>query len=473
MDQQPSFIETVVSNQTPWFESCVLGCIIMDKGFRAKSLRVMNIDPLTKKTIQDFTSPIDHALLEALKIFISCSGRGFVVPSADFIGVILTDMASKAKLRPSEINDGVDRFNQVCAIKLSTVLPIANQGLAIWLGKQRTARVVQEHTADPNWSADDMHADVRANLQAVNRVDGADTFIEFGYSLDNQILDVKRIEIPGLPGLSKHMGGGLARGEGNLIVAPQGSGKTIFACQVGSGLVIENELLTGIIATTEQSSAQLEPRVVSCHCGVPYNRIMDRFDESLLLPHEKTEYRLMRQALKGRLFWEDWNKEDRSRSITSDIYDVVHQRQDQLGKPIDFFILDWIGGALGATDLKNADKIRHIYQMTADTLFQLAKDENMIVIAMAQAAMATSQNTIRVDATKIAECKSMGANATNVVGITAMYDENAMDQMVEGGEPVWANRQFFYASKTRMGPGGKCSFLRKYEYQKMVDPMKK
>ena len=471
MDKRSSFVEELISNQTPWFETVVLACVFRHKESRSRALKVINVNPSGKSTIQDFTAPLDHALFEALRIYVDCVGRSFGVPEENFMEAILTQMADSGQtIARSEIPQALDRFRELFTIDVESAVPIMMQGIKFWLSKQRTARVIGEHTAVSTWDPASMWQETQQNITALKSLTSEGSFFSFGHGVDNHVLDISRVKLHTLPGLTDMLGGGVAKEEAILFVAPQGAGKTILACQLGLDLSTHSRQ-TGIICTTEQGHEQLEPRIISNGCDIPYNLIMDKFRDESLLPHQLAAYKNLRQSLSGKLFWEDWNKEDRSRSIAGDLYDVVHARQDQLGRKIDYLILDWIGGALGRVALKDADKIRHIYQATGDTLCQLAVDEKMITVGFAQATMANSVNTVKVDASKIGECKSLGQNFTSVVGVTLMLDNDAGAD--PDSAPIYSNRQYFYASKTRKGTGGLRSFARKYDYQRIHDPSRK
>jgi replicative DNA helicase len=472
MDQSNfNLVENIISNQVDWFEIMVLGCLLKDYDFYKRVRDVLCVDALTGKPVKDFQADADNALYKIIHQYYGIV-KSKHAPQMDvrFADAALISESSQRDgiIGPSEIQLVMDRLAQAQAIDISTSMPMVKEGFVYWLSKFRMTRITQEMTTQNTlWNPRDVLAAVKQQLHSVGIVDGEETFFSFAHSIDNSILDVIRTPIPGLKNLTRVMGGGFGQKEGTLFVGGEGSGKTILSCQLGCDLAMHANKV-GIIISTEQGHEELVPRCVSNLCNIPYNRIMDKFDPRLLTTDiEKQRYAEMRAGCDGKLFWEDWNRDDRGRSVEKDLRDLISQRQDQIGKKIDFIILDWIGGALGKLNQNNMDKLRVIYQISADAVAHAARDLNMFTIAFAQATSGACVNKRRIDSTMIGECKGMGKNFTNVIGITALFVD---EQMPDGDEqPIYAPRQFFYASKGRKGKGGFTSFLRQFEYQRMVD----
>ena len=460
-----SFEKTIVDNCTDWFEMMVLSAVLRDRQFRNQAFRVLCLD-MKGKVAPDFTTDIDNAIYAALQSYFTCVGEKAPPISEAFAEVLFNQMAAQAKILAfSDVPNAMERLRFVLGQDIGSSLPTVTKGFSYWLKKQRTQRIIQARTGMQNWDPSVLMEELHQNTGAVTQLDQQDSFFEFGHGLDNQLLDIERIPITSLVDLTKALGGGFGKSEASLFIAPQSSGKTILATQVHADLSCYGQ--TGVLISTEQPHEQLEPRVISNKCRILFERIKDGVKPDFLSAEENQRIAEFRAKVKGKMFWEDWNKVDHSRSIAGDLRDVIHRRQDQLGKPLDYFILDWIGGALGKLSVGDMDKLRLIYQLTADTICQICAEENMYALAFAQAVMATSVNQMRIDASKLAECKSMGNNFTNVVGITLLYK----DGVAPGDEDaaIYDPRQYFYVSKGRKSVGGKMPFLRAYEYQKMAD----
>jgi hypothetical protein len=463
---QPSFIELIIASQTDWFELMVLKCILSDSEFRSRAIKVLNIDALTGKPVKDFTADIDNAVYQAIMTFVQCTGGRVEMPM-NFAHSILTQMGDQADLiGAGEVPMAIHRLETARNLDLQAAAPLVAAGFKIWLTKRRTERIIRAHTSANTWNSEAMMNEARVNSVAVDMSTAADTFFEFGHGIDTVKLDVKRIKIPTLGQLTRALGGGFAKKEGTLFIAPEGSGKTILGCKLGSVLTSQ-ENQVGVVISTEQDHEELEPRVIASNCGVPYDLIKDGVKLELLTKEQKDSYHRFRDAIKGKLFWEDWGAADHGRSIEHDLLEIIDRRQNQIGRKIDFIVLDWIGGALGKLEGKDGDKLTFIMKLAGDTVCQIAKDMDMYTIAFAQASMALAVNKKRVDASCIANCKSLGQKFTNVIGITMMYAEN--QNLEAGDEPIYDNRQWFYISKGRKSKGGCVPFMRRFNFQDMAD----
>lgn len=445
----------------------VLACLVRDADFFSKAGKILGKDPKTGFVSMDFATDIDNALMQVIDLHYQCMGARPPLLTLNFTQVAANSIASDARgvIGPDEVEGVVFRLNQILALRVEECKPIVVEGFGYWLGKRRVAKVIREQTSMTNWNPAEMLQSISTQVSAVGLANSVPTFFEFGNALDNRILETARIPIPGLSGLTKSLGGGLAKKEGTLFIAPQGSGKTVLACQLGSSLSASSGQI-GIIITTEQGHEELEPRVIANKCGIPFNLIKDGFDERALREDMRERYHRFREQIKGKLFWENWNRNDRAKTIRNDLKDVIHRRQDELGKKVDYVILDWIGGALGKMSEGDADRLRFTYQLTGETICDIAREEDMYTVAFSQANMALAINKPRVDATMIKECKSLGEPFTNVIGMTALWDQTPQ----EGDDNIiWAPRQFFYVDKARKSQGGRTPFLRQFDYQRIGD----
>jgi KaiC/GvpD/RAD55 family RecA-like ATPase len=337
---------------------------------------------------------------------------------------------------------------------------LAEQGFAYWLQKYRTKRILHEYQYKKGWDAGEVAGLIHQQLRALEGLEGKQHVFEFGHGIDNDLLDVERLP-SGINKLDHAMGGGFGRKEGNLIISPTGGGKTVCACQLAGSFASQN--LKGILLTTEQGHEELEPRLVSNFCGIPFERIKDKVDLKLLNPSERQKYDDFREKMRGRLFFSEWR--DSSKAAHTHLEEEVDRIAQKVGQ-VDFLIVDWIGGALGELNLNDTSSIRHIYQATADKTWDISEKYDMTTIAFAQAHPEKGVNRVKVDSSVLSECKSMGRNACYIIGITALLKN--LEDMTDD-TPTYKDQQFFYISKGRKSIGGKVPFRRQYEFQRMAN----
>jgi len=444
----------------------VLRCVISDSEFRQKTIKMLCINPKDGKPIKDFSTDINNALYSAQVMFVQLTGGRVEMP-LQFAESILTQMSETSDLiGPDEVSQAMMHLRTIMELQIQPSKAMVMDGFRIWLGKRRAERVIRAHTAFPTWSASDMLDETRLNNAAIDLTEGEDSFVEFGVGLDTQKLDIHRIPLNGLRSLSQAIGGGFANKEATLVVAPEGSGKTILGCQIASVLASQQNQV-GIFVSTEQGSEELEPRVISCNCQIPYDLIKDKFHVSMLNAEQLKRYHAFREAIKGKLFWENWGVGDHNMSIENDLMELITRREEQIGRKVNFLVLDWIGGALGKLRAEDHERITPSLQLAGDTVAQVAKERDMYTIAFAQANMSMAINRPNVNATMISNCKSLGQKFTNVIGLTLMFPKGV--QQDEDGAPIYDLRQSYHISKGRKGKGGNVPFFRQYDYQRMTD----
>lgn len=278
----------------------------------------------------------------------------------------------------------------------------------------------------------------------------------------NKELDIRRIQ-SGLTQLDAKIGGGFGEKEHSLFIAGTGGGKTVMACQLAATFALNGE--PGIFISTEQGHEELEPRIYSNLCSIPFNLIKDGVKEDKL-PEDKLKLveELDRQ-LAAKLTFLDW-KDDRSKSVMQDLENEVLRFTETKGFPPKWMIFDWIGGGLGQLSVKDLALVRQIYQLTADKMAQIADTHNMVTISFAQAATAKAKNNAKIDSDCMAECKSMGRAAVNIIGISALTD-NTDEQEGVNAPPMYRDKQFFYVSKARKGEGAMIPFRREFAFQRI------
>jgi replicative DNA helicase len=256
------------------------------------------------------------------------------------------------------------------------------------------------------------------------------------------------------------MGGGFGMKEMTLMIGSTGAGKTVFACQLATAFALNGE--PGILITTEQTHDQLEPRYVACNCSIPIEQIKDGINFDKMSKAQVQLIKEMQAKIGKKMVILDWIN-DRSKTVCEDLSEEIRRfRSDYKVNPR-WLIFDWIGGAMGAVSNKDMSVFRLIMQKTADKLADIAHQESMAVIALAQGNIKECRNNMRVDSTCLAENKSLGRNATTILGISQLQEQ--VDAM-SSGEPPYVRKQFIFVSKARKGVGGLIPVRRAFEYQR-------
>jgi hypothetical protein len=459
MDEKTA--RTLIDNDTTWFEGLVLAHLINNPKFYSRVCSILCVNPVTGNYFNDFKSYIDGAIYKAINMYYLCMGGGQVDPMNMQWGKSLLQQLAKdgEGLIESDIQAAISRLEEIMSMNPGNVGVMVEASFTYWISRYRAQKVMSEFAYKKGWDPNDVISGIKAQLSSIEMTLAEDSIFEFGHGIDTDTLDVERLS-SGLHKLDYSLGGGFGRKEGNLFIAGTGAGKTIAATQFGGAFALQN--LKGVIITTEQSHEELEPRIISNFCNIPFEKVKDKIDLNILRADEKKNYMDFRDKIRGNLFISDWVT-DNSKSVLQDLDDEVDKIANRAGG-IDFLILDWIGGALGSMDLNRPEKIRHIYQATADKTWELAKTYNITTLAFAQGHPEKAVNRIRVDSSVLSECKSMGRNASYIIGITAMLKNQ--DDMV-ADKPTYTDRQFYYISKGRKSIGGKVPFHRDYAYQRM------
>jgi hypothetical protein len=349
-----------------------------------------------------------------------------------------------------EIFDEASRQNLVESTR------IVSLGLITWLKKVRLGYVVPDETQHTDYNPDNVVKVLAEHNAAIDKLvtDQSASFVPFGTGLDEADDGATRIST-GLRCLDEPLGGGLARGESTLFIAATGVGKTVAATHLAAHFAGMG--LRGLLITTEEKRKALELRIVSNRANIPYKRIREKFDERQLQSDELARYRAVRKQLETQLTIIEWLG-DRSRSVREDLDIEVLKCA-----PVDFVILDWIGGALGST---TPELVRLAFQGAADKLAEIALRHNIICIGMAQAHPGQSRNKAKVDSTMLCECKTMGQRAANIIGMSGL---RVIDEEGRESEILYRDKQYFYISKCRKSKGGLKPFIREFDYQRIRD----
>lgn len=342
----------------------------------------------------------------------------------------------------------------------SSVMHCTKAGMLYWLNKGRMSFAVELARAK-NWGADKLMNWLRAEKLHISSL-SEQKKVDHGLwsSLNTQIADVIRFPCS-IPRLNFVLGGGFGRGEATLAICPTGAGKTALSTQLTGEWCMQG--LKGIYVTTErtQPAHKLALRMISQQCGIPFKQIKDGIKATTLQDVQQVAVGKMQQAIGDHnLRFVHWFELTNPNDVEQ-LPGLIDQYAQMLGG-LDFFILDWLGGALEVSTDK--DKKRLIYQRGADIVAEVAANYDVSGLVLAQA-HENARNKPRVTAADAQENKSMGNNMTNIMGVSAMMDKSVSG---EGEGANYMREQYLNLPKTRGGEGGLVPVDRKFEYQKFT-----
>lgn len=281
----------------------------------------------------------------------------------------------------------------------------------------------------------------------------------FGSGLDNEELDVERIPTGFMP-LDVSLGGGLGKKEATLVIAAPGVGKTVFATQMTSMMAIKRNVRV-LLISTEQKHRELEPRIVSAQCNIPFNLIKDKFRPEILQPDQLERYKALRRGLHDNNFQIlNWSS-SRDKNIFSVIDAMVEATKEKMGG-LDVLFLDWLGAALGEHATNDPNEYRLILKRGANAFVDALERHDLVGAVFAQAHPTLGINHRRVDSSTLSECKTLGERMTNILGITGMLTKEDDGE----AEMIFQERQSFYISKARKSEGNAVPMKRDFGYQR-------
>jgi hypothetical protein len=447
------------------FESYLLaGCIKhWDLWAQFRSLICIASDK-PNEWVSDFENPADNAIYYAVMSHnVQFAGKNAHAPlSLDLLTGYLNMLASKGFLVGfSEVQLIQYRFAELLQLDLGPAVPTVTMCVPHWIRTRRMRAIVSMNAElNPDLVMSQM---TKLNSQLASASGKKnDYFIGENFESGPPVM-VQRYPM-GMHGLDAVVGGGLARGEGAYFIAAQNTGKTVHAVQTAVTLASSSKL-RGILISTEEGNDRLERRIFSRVARLPYRKVKDGIDPSTFTPDEKKRFDLARQELRELPFRiVVWPKTG-DLSIVNDIDAQIARYQDMFGG-LDFVSLDWIGGALGSLKENDPGFLRILYQITGDKMAAVASTHNLITMSYAQARPKPREgyDNPRVGPEHLNECKTLGNNMTTGVGISGLRSQADAD-----GTPLFEDKQFFYAFKSRTGEGGRVPFWRNYAIQQISD----
>lgn len=342
--------------------------------------------------------------------------------------------------------------------------------IGYWLGKRRLAHTVTRRIAFTDWEAKDVASGINQEIQFLSGVLEEGTHVaEFSHL----VFTIRPSEVGCIPsGLTvydRQLGGGFHVGEGHLVIAAPGVGKTVFALQMAAQAAALGYHVAFI--TTEQPADELVPRILANRCNIKFNTISRNYNFAKLDPRKQQRVQEIATKLHKRLFFYDWNI--KKKTVESGGLEEEYEDCVKRSGRCDMLLLDWIGGSITDESRNDKDKKRLAMQNAADATAQLGRDKKIVTVAMAQAHKSLGINNPVVSVSDCTDCKTMDQRMTVVSGLTGMLSKDAKAAVQEGKDPaalgLFETQQWIYTSKARKSVGGHAPFRRSFEYQRMED----
>lgn len=460
-------LKTIIRTQRPWFERTVLQVMISSREAytRNKGLICSEMPALggkkTKQRYKDFLTPADNVLWQAIEL--ARTGA----PSAEALSFsailpFLHQAKHDARLLDHEFIDLIQRIPPLCTKPDAPIVEMVTNAVPEWIGYFRT-KALAARSQGSNFDPETLSEELGEVRRATSLIRHGETMGKFGAGVTAKEPPVERFPLLSFPKLTRQLGGGPGRGEYYLVIAPQSGGKTVMALQLAYDLATSGRTPRRVMYVfTEQTQKELEVRLISARTDIDFNLIKDGINWDTLPPDKIAKAQAVIAELENAIVFVDWTK-DKSKGVTQNLEEEVHTFTRKYGPP-DAIVFDWIGGALGEIDKNNMAFLRMVYQQASDKLANLANVYQIPVFSFAQAAMAQAANKPRVDQTMIAECKSLGNNATGVWGISALTE--AFDPNSPGSEATFRDDQNLYLAKARKSQGGLVKLRREFAWQR-------
>jgi KaiC/GvpD/RAD55 family RecA-like ATPase len=431
----------VLRAQRPWIERNITGVAMVDRELATEVLRKAFIyDPETLMYSDCFAESWVNLIWKALSMFWNTVPETLPVKQVPLEFVLSYIEQNKEGHSQQDLEmaktelPGMLRVAQNSGYRNVWCLqaPLVLEWLDMILGK----RVQDQILVNAQGGAMPSHR------QMVGLVDAVPTAATGGVVVDiDDVLfgarDNLRVLRLLIPGLHACMGEApLYMKTSTLIAAGKGCGKTVLATQALAEAIKYD--VPVLFITTEESGEQLMPRLLANMLSYDYGKLRSahelNINQSLtglveierkqgILPKDiqnnplrLAEVQRLAERMRKNACMVEWTSG--SLTVEDHIHAEYARAVKKLGRQPRLVIFDWVGGALKAG---NPDHIRHKYNAVVNTLTQLAKDEDLHAMAMAQLDIKTLGKPL-LGMKDLSESKSMSDNVNNFIAITGVYN---------------------------------------------------
>lgn len=471
-EEQIVYARHLLSKEPAYFERLVIYAL-MDPSWANRLMPILGVMH-DQSQCQDFSQVFHESLLQALRMYYHMvgfkAGTDAMPVNFQLLGQCLMALANSGKISASLVHDvATYAYNQVFLENRNyhgNSLNLVEYGAMQWLAERRKTTVLQR-AGYFNWDAAQLREYLNAEMSFINQLTRKEERMHaFGAGLNEVRLDVERFPCS-IASVNERLGGGPGRGEGYLFMSASGGGKTVGATQLSAEWAMQNR--KGLLITTEQQHYELEPRIISAQCHIPFGLIKDGVDPVRLTQEQREDYAVVQQKLKSNLWIYNWPRQSRENVVNS-LRDVLDQFS-QISGGLDFFMLDWLGAALG-DGISDKDAKRMALQNSADFVVAQAdaRELNCVGMAFAQAHPTQGTDTKQVDASTLWECKTLHVNMTGLIGATLLLDHGTGGKRgkTQDGDLTALPEQYWYISKSRKGTVGLAPVRRDFRYQRFT-----
>ena len=479
MTQKPkaeeNILRAIIEHSPEQYEELVQASCLQDPGLVLKLTKLRARLQERDERAQLF----GNSLAEQLNILV-CSLRqqlGFATLAKQVVSAGIAGWAAEGKLLAAEIEPLVGLMDKAFADQeeADAMRVLIDDALGFWAEQRAHAFYRQRMHSQKDLAqlSQEILGDISAIQEVCRRVEeGDDSFIKTaGFSFFIVVPPVIRYPTP-VTGLTAALGGGLARREATLVLAPQGAGKTVMACQLAAHYAVQG--LNVLLISTEEGQARLDRRVFANMATLDYGKIKDNFNLTTVGQADEAKVMGAIDLLGGRMHIADWMLAGSDATIVSEeaFSELILRKERELAKShglpaFDVVMLDWVGSALGSfVELTSKGvPLRHLLLQAANNLADIAKKQNKIAVIFTQATAGVSYNRKRIDMSCLSECKDMGQRCANIVGISAMYQKDPGGESMSAAK-LYAEMQWLCVSKSRFGEGGEIPVRRRFSHMR-------
>lgn len=461
----PELTYDLVDKEPVWFEKMMLVRIMLDVKFAEKVSTVLFVNNEGQEA-RSFQMPKHTGIAKALLLY--HSHRAPVNPVAwDFLYTCLNQVAVAGLLPVQDLQE-VWQYLYAALMEGSgawdMVVAQTNIGCTYWL-KQVRCNAITGRARQDKWRSDALQDALRKENVFIDRITKSNK-IQHGLweQFEVPTIDTERFPLS-ITGLTARMGGGPGRGECYLIIAASGVGKSVVCTQFCAEWAVQGRKVVYITTERTQPGAQLNLRIFSQQCRIPYAQISNGINYHALQPAQQQAMQQLRGMLTDNNFrYIHWFDRPDSGNLQG-MKDEIMRAGDHMGG-IDAIAIDWIGGALGEEFKTDKDKLRLIFKSTADFMAGMNSDLNTAGLVMAQGHEKRAKNNPYVDASCLTECLSMHQEMTGVAGLSGIQDKT---ENAEGFGANYRREQTVFLSKVRKGEGGLVPVTRDFGFQRLTD----